>query len=117
MLTTSDTINKEFQEELFCERCLLENIPAPHYHVTYNQNKKYCPIHTNICDYCNSPNHSTHSCPYVKLRLLSTIKHKDSCVFKGKLIKKSSRLKKTNSNNQNKIDDMILSMNNLILKK
>lgn len=114
------TNSTEYDETLFCNQCLNENIPKPHYHVTMVNFNTYCPIHNDICNYCNSPNHSTKRCPFVKIRILSTSCHKEECVFKGKIRKNSNyRLigKKKSQEKNDKVIDIVEEMSKMIISR
>ena len=102
MITNSNNIsntNYDIDDTLFCEKCLSESIPRPHYHVTLLNDRYYCPIHDDICSYCNSPNHSTKRCPFVKIKLISLDNHREECVFAGK-IRKNTKYQMINKNNK-----------------
>jgi hypothetical protein len=80
----------------------------------------YCPIHNDMCNYCNSPNHSTKRCPFVKIRILSTSCHKEECVFKGKIRKNSNyRLisKKKSQEKNEKVIDIVEEMSKMIINR
>ena len=115
--------NNDSDNNLFCKKCLNEDIPKPHYHVTINNTKTYCPIHNDICNYCNSVNHDTNHCPLVKITVISKYSYKNDNIFKCKLHKNSnfrliSKKNKNYSKNNNAkliniIDDMSkLTINN-----
>jgi len=114
------TNSTDYDETLFCNQCLNENIPKPHYHVTMVNFNTYCPIHNDMCNYCNSPNHKTKICPFVKIRLLSSCCHKKESLFKEKIRKNSNyRLisKKKIQEKNKKIIDIVEEMSKMIINK
>ena len=98
------------EESYYCKECLDDNIQKPHYHVNI--------INNNMCKYCNSPNHNTQTCPFVKIRLLSTDFHKKESIFKTKLRKNSNyRLisKKKIQEKNEKVIDIVEEMSKMII--
>lgn len=114
------TNSREYNETLFCKQCLDENIPTPHYHVTFINYNTYCPIHNEICNYCNSPNHNTKGCPFIKIRILSMSYHKEECIFKG-IIRKNSNYrlinKKKLQKKNEKVIDIVEELSKMIINK
>jgi hypothetical protein len=111
---------KEYDDTLFCQQCLEENIPKPHYHVTMINLINYCPIHNDLCNYCNSPNHSTKRCPFVKIRILSTSCHKEEYIFQGKIRKNSNyRLisKKKSQEKNEKVIDIVEQLSKMVINR
>ena len=112
------TNSTDYDNMLFCSECDNENIPKPHYHVKIHNFNTYCPLHNDICNYCNSLNHTTKRCPFVKIRILSISCHKDECLFKGKIRKNSNyRLisnKKSQEKNE-KVIDLVEKMSKMII--
>ena len=114
------TNSTDCEESYYCKECLDDDIPKPHYHVNIINNNIYCPLHNNMCNYCNSHNHNTQKFPFVKIRLLSTFCHKKECIFKSKLRKNSNyRLisKKKIQEKNEKVINIVEEMSKMVINR